>query len=110
MKNLSIFDRLFLPDYRRIAWGSIIIDTEKCAGCSFCVKVCPADSIMIKDKKAQMKPSQGNLIGNPGISQCMGCGDCSAICPENAITLLKSYRWTKYYKTIERGELSPPRL
>jgi ferredoxin len=40
----------------------------------------------------------------------MACADCVAICPEGAIRLKSSYRFTKYFKTIDRGELLPPRL
>ncbi len=113
MKNIGIIERLFLPDYgniKQVTWASIEIDPAKCTGCSMCSRACPADSIMMQNKKALMKPASGKLTGEPGISQCMGCGDCSAICPAGAITLKRPYRWTRYFKTIDRGKLTPPRL
>jgi len=113
MKAIGIIERHILPDYgdvKQITWATIAVDAEKCTGCSLCVKTCPADSIMIKNKKAQMKPANGILTREPGISQCMGCGDCTALCPAGAITITGPYRWTKFFKTIDRGELLPPRL
>lgn len=113
MNKIGIIERLFLPDYgniKQVTWGVISIDEEKCTGCSLCLKACPADSIMIAEKKAHLKPAQGNLLSTPGISQCMACGDCAALCPADAITIKSSYRWTRFFKTINRGELMPPRL
>jgi len=113
MKNIGIIEHLLLPDYRdrkQITWGVVKVDPERCTGCSICVKICPADSLMIENKKAHIKPVTGVILKGQGISQCMACGDCSAICPTGAITIERSYRWTKFFKTINRGELSKPRL
>lgn len=113
MKSIGIIERFILPDYgnvKQISWAAITVDPGKCTGCSQCARACPADSIMMLNKKAQMKPVKGKLTDKTGISQCMGCGDCSALCPAGAITLTSSYRWTKFFKTIDRGELLPPRL
>lgn len=110
MKSIGIIERMKMPDYRKTRWGEIKIDTVKCIGCALCVKACPADSIMISGSKAQMKPLDGLLLSKTGQSQCMGCGDCTALCPTGAISLVSSYSWTKYFKTIDRGELSFPRL
>jgi len=113
MNKIGIIERFLLPDYgnvKQITWAVISIDEEKCKGCSLCLKACPANSIMMSDKKARMKPIRGNLFRDPGISQCMGCGDCTALCPADAISISSSYKWTRFFKTIDRGELSPPRL
>ena len=40
----------------------------------------------------------------------MACADCVAICPTDAIALVKSYRYTGMYKTINQGDLTLPRL
>ncbi len=113
MKRLGIVERFLLPNYgnvKQIAWARITVDTARCTGCGLCVRACPADSIMMAGKKACMKPHSGDLLGDPGISQCMGCGDCAALCPSGAITLSEPYRWTRFFRTIDRGELAPPRL
>ena len=80
--------------------GDIAFDTERCSGCGLCVKACPADSIVLANGKA----------GVDGNMECMACGDCVAICKEDAISLTRSYCYSGFYKTIDSGELAPPRL
>ena len=80
----------------------IEIDHEKCKICGMCIRACAADALAEEDKKIMMRP--------PGINECMACGDCVAICPENAITQVKGYEYTGYYKTIDRGDMLLPRL
>ena len=113
MNKLGILERLFLPGYnntKQVTWASIKIDIDRCIGCGMCVRACPADSIRIENKKAAMKPAGGRINSEAGLSQCMGCGDCMALCPAGAIMLDRPYKWTRYFKTIDRGELAPPRL
>ena len=103
MGNLSKEEKKKIPRYddpSQIEMGLIEFDLDKCNGCSLCVRACPADAIKLQDKKAKM-------VDNP---QCMACGDCVAICPENVITLVKSYRYSGRYKTIDQGGLELPRL
>ena len=50
------------------------VDSEKCKGCSSCMKVgCPAMSM--RDKKAEVNPTL-----------CVGCGLCTQLCKFSAIT------------------------
>lgn len=113
MERLGFFERRFMPDYKntgQISWGELEIDAALCTGCAICVRACPAKSLHLAEKKARMNPVHGSLLDEPGINQCMGCADCAAICPAGAIRLKKSYRWSRYFKTIGRGPLSFPRL
>lgn len=56
----------------------IHIISEKCTGCSLCLKVCPFDAIRITDKKAAIDLNKCNL-----------CGACVHACKFNAISLEK---------------------
>ncbi len=103
MSKLSFSDRHKIPRYddpKQIEMGVVEFDPGKCDGCGLCAKACPADAIVMSNKKAV-------LADRP---ECMACADCVAICSENAIRLVRNYRYTGIYKTIDQGELAPPRL
>ncbi|MBF0258659.1 MAG: nitroreductase family protein [Desulfamplus sp.] len=55
---------------------SVIIDQNRCSGCGLCIKICPSDTISLKDGKA-------HVTGDRSLS----CGHCMAICPEAAISI-----------------------
>ena len=67
-----------------------------------CVKICPADVIVMNDKKLEMKTGVEN--------ECMACADCMAICKEDAVKLVQIQKFSGYFKTIDRGEILLPRL
>jgi NAD-dependent dihydropyrimidine dehydrogenase PreA subunit len=105
MKKISFSDWWSIPLYNdptQASPGQVEIDAEKCTGCGFCVKACPADALVLEEKKVSMQPA--------GINECMGCGYCMPIWPSGAITLVKGNEFTGYYKTIDRGGLEFPRL
>lgn len=52
---------------------AVIVNKEKCRGCTKCVKVCPFDAITMVDRKAEI-----------GMS-CTSCKQCIAACPFDAI-------------------------
>lgn len=103
MGNLSFSEKFKIPKYNdstQLETGLIQVNQNKCTGCSLCTKACPADAIELKGKIA--KPCDP--------FECMACGDCVAICPEEAITLVRSYRYSGMFKTIDQGELVKPRM
>ncbi len=54
----------------------ILINREKCVGCSLCVYDCPNDCLRLEDGKARfVKPA------------CIACGHCYAICPQGAVRM-----------------------
>ncbi len=50
-----------------------VVDREKCKGCGTCRKICPEQSIMMRDDKAYIT------------IDCVQCGQCVTECPEQAI-------------------------
>jgi 2-oxoglutarate ferredoxin oxidoreductase subunit delta len=61
--------------------GKIIIDTERCKGCTLCITVCPHNVITLSEKSNSKGyfPAQAT---NPG---CTGCANCAVVCPDCAI-------------------------
>ncbi|SDF15018.1 4Fe-4S binding protein [Sporolituus thermophilus] len=55
-----------------------VVDKDKCIGCGICSKVCPAETIAVKERKAEID-----------LDHCRGCGACNQRCPVYAITMEK---------------------
>jgi NAD-dependent dihydropyrimidine dehydrogenase PreA subunit len=57
----------------------IIVDNNKCTGCSTCVDTCPVGVYEIKDKKSvPVKPEE-----------CLVCRACEVQCSEGAIQVIE---------------------
>ncbi|TZE81217.1 4Fe-4S dicluster domain-containing protein [Calorimonas adulescens] len=52
---------------------SIVLNEEKCKGCTNCIKRCPTEAIRVRNGKAR-------IIEN----RCIDCGECIRICPNHA--------------------------
>lgn len=105
MARLSWRERLRVPTYGdsdEIRAGEVAFDYDKCSGCGICAQACPAKAIVFEDKRPGLKASSQN--------ECIACGDCAAICPEGAIRVVRGYAYTGFYKTIDHGDIQPPRL
>jgi ferredoxin len=103
MANLTSKEKKKIPKYddpTQIELGLIEFNRDKCNGCGLCVRACPASTIILQDKKAKLTDR----------IECMGCADCVIICPEKVITLVRSYRYTGMWKTIDQGRLEMPRI
>ncbi len=67
--------------------GAIVVNTERCKGCSLCVVTCPKDVIALAQKKV-------NIHGYPYVEavnpdNCIGCASCGIVCPDGCITVYK---------------------
>lgn len=52
---------------------SVLLDLEKCNGCTTCLRHCPTDAIRIKNGKAVINDAR-----------CIDCGECIRVCPSKA--------------------------
>jgi len=90
--------------------GMRIVDTNKCVGCSLCVKACPRKLIdMVPCNKNVFivcnSTDKGNIARkNCGNSTaCIGCGVCARNCPVNAITIETNLAIINYSLCINCG-------
>ncbi|MEJ5246045.1 MAG: 4Fe-4S dicluster domain-containing protein [Bacteroidota bacterium] len=67
------------------ALGEIIIDIEKCKGCSLCIDACPEEVLSLTNK-INKKGYQYIVTVN---SNCTGCASCAIICPDAVITVYR---------------------
>jgi electron transfer flavoprotein alpha subunit len=70
---------------------SLIIDKDKCTGCSFCVEACPFGVLSLVDDKASVNES------------CTFCGTCVDACPESALAREEVQRTADACAAVARG-------
>ncbi|MCT4606024.1 MAG: 4Fe-4S dicluster domain-containing protein [Marinisporobacter sp.] len=52
---------------------SVILEEDKCIGCTNCIKRCPTEAIRVRNGKARIIKER-----------CIDCGECIRICPQHA--------------------------
>jgi 2-oxoglutarate ferredoxin oxidoreductase subunit delta len=62
--------------------GVVIIDTELCKGCGFCIEFCPTDVLEFSDE-FNSKGYHPPRIARP--DACAACDLCGMYCPDFAI-------------------------
>ena len=71
----------------KMVQGVIIINKERCKGCSLCIEACPFSLLQIAVRKVNTK-------GYPYVEQinetnCIGCSNCAVVCPDGCITVYR---------------------
>ncbi len=69
---------------------SVTLDTEKCKGCTNCIKQCPVEAIRVHQGRAKIMEER-----------CIDCGECIRVCPNHAkvavtdtLAKLSEYKYT----------------
>ena len=69
---------------------SVVVEYQKCRGCTTCIKNCPTEAIRVRNGKATILPNR-----------CIDCGTCLRVCPHHAVTsvpdsfnALQNYQYT----------------
>lgn len=52
---------------------SVSLESEKCKGCTHCLRRCPTEAIRIRDGRAVINTER-----------CIDCGECIRLCPHKA--------------------------
>lgn len=52
---------------------SVVLEVDKCTGCTTCVRHCPTEAIRINDGHAEINTDR-----------CIDCGECIRVCPQKA--------------------------
>ena len=58
-----------MPEY----FHSVVLEEDKCCGCTNCIKRCPTEAIIVRDGKAHIITER-----------CIDCGECIRVCPHHA--------------------------
>lgn len=67
--------------------GAIVVNIEKCKGCSVCIPACPQDVIKLA-KEVNGKGYHYAYMHVP--ESCTGCVNCAIVCPDSVITVYRT--------------------
>lgn len=69
-----------------MAKGRVVIYTEACKSCRYCVATCP-NKVLGTTEATNAKGYQ--YVQPLKAENCVGCGMCARICPDAAITVYR---------------------
>ena len=84
-----------------MARGMVVIDEDRCKGCSLCVPVCPKHIL-------ELAQGRFNAKGYPPIAvtdmdACTGCTLCAIVCPDVVFTVYRRRRAPKAASASAEG-------
>jgi 2-oxoglutarate ferredoxin oxidoreductase subunit delta len=66
--------------------GRIVVDVERCKGCSVCVGSCPTEVI---DLAEEVNSKGYHYAYMANANACIGCTNCAVVCPDGVITVYR---------------------
>lgn len=67
--------------------GAIVVDQDRCKGCSLCVGACPKQVIALASKQVNAQGYPYAVAVNA--DDCIGCSSCGIVCPDGCITVYR---------------------
>lgn len=67
--------------------NKVIINIEKCKGCSLCIEECSANILVISNETINTSGYHPATVTDQ--SKCTGCLKCAINCPEAIITVIR---------------------
>ncbi|NWF67519.1 MAG: ferredoxin family protein [Chloroflexi bacterium] len=71
-----------------MAKGTIVIDQERCKGCTLCTLFCPQHVIIMDETRLNGKGYHPALLSDAQ-GECTGCAVCAVICPDVCISVYR---------------------
>ncbi|MDR1763019.1 MAG: 4Fe-4S binding protein [Dysgonamonadaceae bacterium] len=66
--------------------GRVVVNKERCKGCSLCIVACP-DDVLELAKEVNSRGYNFARMKNP--DACIGCASCGYVCPDGCLTVYK---------------------
>ena len=71
-----------------MAKGRVIIDEDRCKGCSLCTAACAQGVLVMALDRLNAHGYHPVQVG--ALQRCTGCGMCAVICPEVCFTVYRA--------------------
>ena len=71
-----------------MAHGRVIIDEERCKGCSLCQQACNPGVLHLAADRFNARGYRPAVLIDPD-QRCTGCGLCAVVCPDVCLTVFR---------------------